>query len=85
MTDQQQPDDAKLLEEMRELHHKLTHYREYDLNEGKWNPETVVALLEIRKLAAEKAIEAVKRGHNRQTIVETILPLLGIHPHYPTF
>lgn len=85
MTDQQNPDHTKLLEELRELHHKLHHYREYDLNAGKWNPETILALLEIREQAIKKAIEAVKLGYNRQTIVETILLDLGIQPHYPTF
>lgn len=85
MSEQQSPEDAKLTEELMTLHHKLTHYREYSLESGKWNAESVIALVEIRREAADKVTEALKRGFQRNSAAEVVLIDLGITPAYPAF
>lgn len=73
----------ELLQELAELHGRLNHCRLYDLKEGRWNQTEILTLLELRRTALEKTIEAVKAGYNRGTIVETLLHDFGIGPLYP--
>ncbi len=75
-----QPD---ILKELTGLCQQLNHDRLYTLAQGKWDSEEVVAALELRKTALEKTIEAVKAGHNRGTIVESMLSCFGLDPFYP--
>lgn len=74
---------SELLQELVELHGRLNHCRLYDLKEGRWNQTEILTLLELRRTALEKTIEAVKAGYNRGTIVETLLSDFGLSPFYP--
>ncbi|MEK7473516.1 MAG: hypothetical protein AAB668_02200 [Patescibacteria group bacterium] len=82
-----QEDDSEgqpaILKELAELHNRINRHRLYDLKEGKWDQVEILNLLELRKTALEKTIEAVKAGHNRGTIVESLLSHFGLNPFYP--
>ena len=74
-----------LLEKCSELHHKMQHYREFNLENGQWDPKHLLALLEVRREAVEAAKAAIEAGINRGTVLESLLMDLGIQAKYPTF
>lgn len=74
-----------LLEKCSTLHHKMQHYRQFNLENGRWDPQHILALLDIRREAVETAKAAVEAGINRGTVLESLLMDLGINPQYPTF
>ena len=83
---QDTPFDPKLHQELVEIYHQLTNAgRVYDLDQGRWDPKEFLAHLALRKLAIEKITEAVRAGHNRGTIVESLLYCFGLEPHWLTF
>ncbi len=85
MTDQQQPNNPELVKKLGEIHLKLQHYREFSLDNGKWNPEHVIALVDIREEAVKLVKQAILEGFNRGTVVEMVLADLGINANYSMF
>lgn len=74
-----------LLKKCEEMHLKLQHYRNFSLENGKWDSQHLLALLDIRREAVEIAKAALEAGLNRGTMLETLLMDLGIHAQYPSF
>jgi sugar (pentulose or hexulose) kinase len=84
MPEKSHPEErSAILKELAELHKQLSYSRLYNLDGGKWDPAEIAAALELRKTALEKTLEAVKSGHNRGTIVESMLSYFGLNPFYP--
>lgn len=83
MTQEDNKEESNILKELAELHEAIRRSDFYSLDNGKWNPDEIVPMLELRKAALEKTLEAVKAGHNRGTIVESMLTLFNINPFYP--
>jgi len=77
--------DSKILRRLATLHEALRRGDRYELDGGKWKPEHIVQMLELRKQALELTIAAVKEGHNRGTVVESMVAYFNIEPNYPMF
>jgi hypothetical protein len=86
MPRQEPPNNPELLKELTELMNLLLITKStYDLNAGKWDPKQVLEFLELRERALAKTIQAVRAGHNRGTVVESLLSFFGIDPYWPNF
>lgn len=77
--------EPRILNQLAAFHDALKAGDRYELANGRWSPEQITRMLELRKQALELTIEAVKAGHNRGTIVETMLSYFNIEPHWPRF
>lgn len=85
----QQPMEPQLLQDLRRVHELLTRVDIYSLEMGKWDQHVVLEVMRQRKFIHDDAYrlaeEAIRGGHNRDTIVADVLRQLGIDAHIPRF
>ncbi len=74
-----------VLIELAELHSQLAHYVHYGLEMGKVDKDEILPMLELRKNAIDKLMQALREGHGDDITVRSMLQTFNLTAKGPFF